>query len=76
MVKGAKLELKDEHYKKQGCDTFTRMRANATYEEAMGFLRWNIDKYNTRDKGCDAEDYRKIKVYCDEALWWINSENK
>ena len=33
-----------------GIDTFERMKANATLEEAMGFIRWNIDKYNTRKK--------------------------
>ena len=57
-----------------GIDTFERMRANATFEEAMGFIRWNIDKYNTRVKGQDLSDYKKIKAYCDEAIWWI--ENK
>jgi len=56
-----------------GIDTFTRMRANATFEEAMGFIRWNIDKYNTRKKGQDVEDYTKIKAYCDEAMWWLEN---
>lgn len=57
-----------------GIDTFERMRANATFEEAMGFIRWNIDKYNTRQKGQDMSDYKKIKAYCDEALWWLEKE--
>lgn len=57
-----------------GIDTFERMRANATFEEAMGFIRWNIDKYNTRKKGQELDDYKKIIAYCDEAIWWI--ENK
>jgi len=56
-----------------GIDTFERMRANATYEEAMGFIRWNIDKYNTRQKGQDKEDYEKIISYAQEALWWIKN---
>ena len=47
------------------------MRANATTEEALGFIRWNIDKYNTRRKGQDISDYNKIKDYCNEAIWWL-----
>ena len=57
-----------------GIDTFERMRANATYEEAMGFIRWNIDKYNTRQKGQDEDDYKKIISYAQEALWWIKNK--
>jgi hypothetical protein len=56
-----------------GIDTFERMRANAKYEEAMGFIRWNIDKYNTRQKGQDKQDYEKIISYAQEALWWIKN---
>lgn len=70
---GAITSIKPKQYD-IGIDTFTRMRANATFEEAMGFIRWNIDKYNTRKKGQDESDYKKIKDYCDEALWWINKE--
>jgi tRNA(Ile)-lysidine synthase TilS/MesJ len=65
-----KIVEKPKHYD-IGIDTFTRMRANATFEEAMGFIRWNIDKYNTRAKGQDEEDYKKIEAYCKEALWWF-----
>lgn len=57
-----------------GIDTFERMRANATHEEAMGFIRWNIDKYNTRQKGQDEDDYKKIISYAQEALWWIKNK--
>ena len=57
-----------------GIDTFERMKANATLEEAMGFIRWNIDKYNTRKKGQDINDYKKIIDYANEAIWWL--ENK
>jgi hypothetical protein len=56
-----------------GIDTFTRMRANANLVEAMGFIRWNIDKYNTRKKGQDKSDYKKIIDYCNEALWWLDN---
>jgi hypothetical protein len=58
-----------------GIDTFERMRANATFEEAMGFIRWNIDKYNTRKKNQELQDYNKIKDYCDEAIWWIENRD-
>lgn len=64
---------KPEQYR-VGIDTFERMRANATFEEAMGFIRWNIDKYNTRKKGQYISDYKKIKDYCDEAIHWLTRE--
>ncbi len=69
--------MKDMEKPKQyniGIDTFERMRANATVEEAMGFIRWNIDKYNTRQKGQDVSDYKKIKDYCDEAIYWLEKD--
>ena len=66
-------EIKPSQYQ-IGIDTFERMRANATYEEAMGFIRWNIDKYNTRQKGQDEDDYKKIISYAQEALWWIRNK--
>jgi len=74
MVKGTKLELVDEHYAEQGCDTFKRMRANASYKEAEGFLKYNLDKYIHRSKGQDLEDIRKCHAYLEEWSWWI--ENK
>ncbi|MFW9626836.1 MAG: DUF3310 domain-containing protein [Sulfurospirillum sp.] len=58
-----------------GIDTFERMKANATLEEAMGFIRWNIDKYNTRKKGQTISDYKKIKDYCDQAVWWLENRS-
>ena len=51
------------------------MKANATLEEAMGFIRWNIDKYNTRKKGQTISDYKKIKDYCDQAVWWLENRS-
>jgi hypothetical protein len=59
-----------------GIDTFERMRANATFEEAMGFIKYSIDKYNTRKKGQDLSDYQKIKDYCDQAIWWIENRGE
>lgn len=72
IFKAAGINPKPAQYQ-IGIDTFERMRANATYEEAMGFIRWNIDKYNTRQKGQDKEDYEKIINYAQEALWWIKN---
>lgn len=73
---GEKEDFKPEQYR-VGIDTFERMKANATLEEAMGFIRWNIDKYNTRKKGQDISDYKKIIDYANEAIWWLeNKENK
>ena len=65
-------DTKPEHYK-IGIDTFSRMRANATFEEAMGMCKANIDKYTWRKKGQDIEDFKKIKDYCDEAIWWLEN---
>lgn len=66
----------NEHYEEQGCDTFKRMRANATYDEAIGFLRYNIDKYTHRKKSQDKDDLIKIKAYADEWLWWIDNKGE
>ena len=78
-AEGTVFKIKEERSTKPsqyqiGIDTFERMRANATYEEAMGFIRWNIDKYNTRQKGQDEDDYKKIISYAQEALWWIRNK--
>ena len=66
-------ETKPDHYR-IGIDTFDRLKVNATREEAIGFCKYNIDKYTHRKKGCDAEDLKKIKDYCDLWLWVL--ENK
>jgi hypothetical protein len=50
------------------------MRANATPEEALGFIRWNIDKYNTRKKGQDRSDLEKIIAYAKEGIWWLDNQ--
>ena len=63
---------KPEQYK-IGMDTFEYMRANATFDEAMGFIKYNIHKYIFRKKGQEAEDMKKIKAYCDEGMWWLEN---
>lgn len=65
--------IKPPHYK-NGTDTFARMRTNATFVEAMGFIKGNIDKYNWRDKGQDREDFEKIIAYAMEAIWWVDNK--
>lgn len=62
-----------KHYKK-GADTFTRMESNASFEEKMGFVKGNIDKYTWREKGQDKEDFVKIISYCEWALKQIKLE--
>lgn len=51
-----------------GIDTFERIRNNGTYEEIMGFIKGNIDKYTWRNKGTDLEDFEKIINYCKFAI--------
>jgi hypothetical protein len=71
--KPSEYETKPKQYK-IGIDTFDRLKANASKEEAIGFCKYNIDKYAHRKKGCDKEDIVKIKDYCDLWLWVL--ENK
>lgn len=72
-IKPSGYETKPKQYQ-IGIDTFDRLKANATREEAIGFCKYNIDKYAHRNKGCDKEDISKIKDYCDLWLWVL--ENK
>jgi hypothetical protein len=60
----------NDHYKAQGIDTFTRAKANMSKEHYISCLKFNIDKYNWRDKGQDQQDIDKIRVYLDE---WENA---
>lgn len=70
----AKAGSKPTQYACLKIDTFERIKADATKEEAIGFCKYNIDKYAHRKKGCDADDIKKIKDYCDLWLWVL--ENK
>lgn len=58
-----------------GIDTFMRAESNMSFEERMGFIKGNIDKYNWRKKGQDKEDFIKIMAYCEYALKQIENEN-
>lgn len=51
-----------------GIDTFQRCEANMTKEEILACCKFNIDKYNWRNKGQDLEDLEKIIAY---ANWGI-----
>ena len=51
-----------------GIDTFERMFANMDKKELMACVRFNIDKYNIRDKGQDESDLIKIIDYAQYGL--------
>ena len=56
-----------------GIDTFTRCESNMTKEEILTCCKFNIDKYNWRNKGQDLEDLEKIISY---ANWGIKQLKK
>ncbi len=64
--------MKDKHYKTLGTDVFKLLKDNASAEEAIGFLKYNIIKYAMREKGNNLEDTRKIRVYQEELDWWYS----
>ena len=45
-----------------------------TFEQKMGFVIGNIDKYCWRDKNQDREDLVKIIDYCNFAIKQIDNE--
>jgi len=51
-----------------GIDTFDRMFENMDKKELMACVRFNIDKYNIRDKGQDKKDLQKIIDYANYGL--------
>ena len=51
-----------------GIDTFERAEANLSKEEILAICKFNIDKYNWRQKGQDKEDFKKIIDYANWAL--------
>ena len=51
-----------------GIDTFARAEANLTKEEILAICKFNIDKYNWRQKNQDKEDFQKIIDYANWAL--------
>jgi hypothetical protein len=51
-----------------GIDTFERAEANLTKEEILAICKFNIDKYNWRQKGQDKEDFKKIIDYANWAV--------
>lgn len=57
---------KPEHYK-IGIDTFERAKANLQPDHIISICKFNIDKYNWRDKNQDLEDLIKIEAYV--KLW-------
>ena len=51
-----------------GIDTFERAEANLSKEEILAICKFNIDKYNWRQKDQDKEDFQKIIDYANWAL--------
>jgi len=49
-------------------DTFKRAESNMTLPERMSCVKFNIDKYNWRNKGQDKEDLEKIIAYANWGL--------
>ena len=61
---------------KKGIDTFERAEANMNFDEIMACIRFNIDKYNWRQKGQDKEDLEKIINYANFAIKQIDKKNE
>lgn len=57
-----------KHYKELKIDTFELWRQNKTPQERLVAAEFNIHKYVMRKKGCDYEDFLKIKAYAEYAL--------
>jgi hypothetical protein len=51
-----------------GIDTFERAEANLSKEEILAICKFNIDKYNWRQKNQDKEDFKKIIDYANWAI--------
>jgi hypothetical protein len=51
-----------------GIDTFERAEANLTKEQILAICKFNIDKYNWRQKEQDKEDFKKIIDYANWAI--------
>jgi len=51
-----------------GIDTFERAEANLSKEEILAICKFNIDKYNWRQKDQDKEDFKKIIDYANWAI--------
>lgn len=51
-----------------GIDTFERAEANLSKEEILAICKFNIDKYNWRQKQQDKEDFKKIIDYANWAI--------
>lgn len=67
--------MKPKQYSK-GIDTFERARANMTPSEIIACCRFNIDKYNWREKDQDLSDMKKIIDYANFAIEIMEQENK
>lgn len=57
----------DTHYKRLGLEPWDILKANMTYEEFVGFLKGNIQKYLHRNKE-GLKDYEKLVNYANKLV--------
>jgi hypothetical protein len=69
-----KISKKKPKQYSQGIDTFDRMWVNMDRKELLACVKFNIDKYNIRDKGQDKEDFKKIIAYAKFGLKILGSK--
>lgn len=70
------IEVKKPVQYLKGMDTFERAEANMSKEEILVCCKFNIDKYNWREKNQDMEDYYKIIDYAKFAIKQIQKDMK
>lgn len=70
-----KKEFRPKHYEK-GHDTFEWAEHKFDLETNLNICRFNIHKYNDRDKGQDKEDFQKIIDYAQHALYLIQEDKQ
>ena len=66
-------DLRPKHYEK-GHDTFAWAEHKFDLETNLNICRFNIHRYNDRDKGQDVEDFEKIIAYAQRALDLIKED--
>jgi len=73
VVKEEKKTYRPKHYEK-GHDTFAWAEHKFDLETNLNICRFNIHKYNDRDKGQDKGDFEKIIDYAQRALYLIQED--
>jgi len=68
-----KLSYRPKHYE-EGHDTFAWSEHKFDLKTNLNICRFNIHKYNDRDKGQDKRDFEKIIDYAQRALDLIQED--